>query len=163
GVTATAENQGTHERRVSVTNDTGDYVFTLLPIGNYAVTLELQGFTSQTARVTLATGDRARLDAKMQIGNVAETITVAGEAPLVQTDTATVNALFTAKAVQDTPIQERNVIRLVQLIPGANEGAVSSTANGTRPDDRRQSSAVSINAVSDIQNNQLIDGMDNNE
>ena len=48
-------------------------------------------------------------------------------------------------------------------IPGANEGALSSLANGTRPDERRQTSSVSINGVNDVLNNQLVDGMDNNE
>ena len=52
---------------------------------------------------------------------------------------------------------------MVQLIPGANEGALSSLANGTRPDERRQTSSVSINGVNDVLNNQLVDGMDNNE
>ena len=47
--------------------------------------------------------------------------------------------------------------------PGANEGALSSLANGTRPDERRQTSSVSINGVNDVLNNQLVDGMDNNE
>src|SRR5207247_5108411 len=53
--------------------------------------------------------------------------------------------------------------RMVQMIPGASEGALSSLANGTRPDERRQTSSVSINGVNDVLNNQLVDGMDNNE
>ena len=57
----------------------------------------------------------------------------------------------------------RNFVRLVQLAPGANEGLPNSLASGTRPDDRRQTSAISINGALDNQNNQLIDGMDNNE
>jgi hypothetical protein len=74
-----------------------------------------------------------------------------------------VGALITEKAVQDLPVNGRNIVRLIQLVPGANEGAVSSTANGTRPDDRRQTSSISINGIADTQNNQLVDGMDNNE
>ena len=57
----------------------------------------------------------------------------------------------------------RNFIRLIQGLPGANEGLPNSLASGTRPDDRRQTSAISINGAADNQNNQLIDGMDNNE
>ena len=57
----------------------------------------------------------------------------------------------------------RNFVRLVQLAPGAHEGLPNSLASGTRPDDRRQTSAISINGALDNQNNQLIDGMDNNE
>jgi len=162
-VTVTAENIATKSIRTTVSTDTGDYVFTLLPIGAYTVKIELQGFQTVSTKVELATGDRARVDAKMELGTVQENLTVSGEAPLLQTDSATVSSLIDTKTVQDAPIPGRNIIRMVQLIPGANEGALSSLANGTRPDERRQTSSVSINGVNDVLNNQLVDGMDNNE
>jgi hypothetical protein len=163
GATVTIEHVATGDVRTQTTTATGDYAFTLLPIGTYTVKIELQGFQTQNARVAIATGDRARVDARLPIGSVSETVQVTAEAPLLQTDTSTVSTLLTEKAVQDLPVNGRNIIRLIQMAPGANEGAVSSTANGTRPDDRRQTSAVSINGIADTQNNQLIDGMDNNE
>jgi len=100
GVTVTAENLGTHETRVAPTGGSGDYAFTLLPIGRYKVTIELQGFTSQTAQLALAAGDRARLDVKLQVGAVSENVTVVAESPLVQTDSSTLSSLVTEKAVQ---------------------------------------------------------------
>ena len=163
GATVTIENAATRDVRTQASSATGDYVFNLLPIGTYSVKIELQGFQSQTTRVTIASGDRARVDAKLQLGNVSESIQVTAEAAVLQTDTSTVGALFTDKAVQDLPVAGRNIVRLVQMIPGASEGQVSSLANGTRPDDRRQTSSVSINGTADTQNNQLLDGMDNNE
>jgi Carboxypeptidase regulatory-like domain len=163
GATVTIENVGTRDIRVVPTNSSGDYLVTLLPIGTYAVKIELQGFGTQSARVTVAAGDRARVDVKLQVGTVSETITVAGESPLIQTDTATVSTLITEKTVQDMPVNGRNFIRLVQSVPGASEGIPNSLASGTRPDDRRQTSAISINGALDNQNNQLLDGVDNNE
>ena len=163
GATVTIENTATGAVRSQPTGETGDYVFNLLPIGTYTVRIELSGFQGSSARVTLASGDRARVDAKLSLGSIAENIQVTAQTPLLQTDTSTVGALITEKAVQDLPVNGRNIVRLIQLVPGANEGAVSSTANGTRPDDRRQTSAISINGVADTQNNQLVDGMDNNE
>ena len=59
GATVTVENIGTRDVRTAVTSDTGDYVFTLLPIGTYTVKIELQGFTAQTSRAVLTSGDRA--------------------------------------------------------------------------------------------------------
>src|SRR5205823_1423947 len=85
------------------------------------------------------------------------------EAPLLQTDSPTVGTLLNDKAVLETPAPERNVYRLLALVPGASEGGVSSTNNGTRPDERRQTSALSVNGAGDIENNQMIDGADNNE
>jgi carboxypeptidase family protein len=163
GATVTIEHDGTHDVRTAPTNATGDYVFNLLPIGAYTVKVELQGFTTQSTRLLISAGDRVRFDAKLQVGQVAENVTVTAQSPLLQTDTSTISALVSEKAVQDLPISGRNLGRFVQLVPGAFEGQANSLASGTRPDDRRQTSAVSINGALDNQNNQLIDGIDNNE
>src|SRR5579863_904299 len=87
----------------------------------------------------------------------------ASAAPLLQTDSATVGGLVTSEATQELPLNGRNVINLVQMAPGANEGTQSSLGGGNRPDDRRQTSTVSANGQSDRSNNFLLDGMDNNE
>ena len=163
GATVTLEHDATHDVRTIVTGTSGDYIFSFLPIGAYTVKVELQGFASQTTKVNLSTGDRVRFDPKLQLGTVAESITVLAETPLLQTDTATVGTLVSERAVQDAPMSGRNFVRLVLMVPGAFEGQPNSLASGNRPDDRRQSSAVSINGAMDNQNNQLIDGMDNNE
>jgi carboxypeptidase family protein len=163
GATITVDNVGTHEIRTTVTSATGDYVVNLLPIGSYQVRVELESFRSQESRVDLRSGERIRVDAKLTIGGLSDTVQVTAEAPLLQTDSSTVSTLVTQNEVQDLPVNGRNFIRLVQLIPGANEGAANALSSGNRPDDRRQTSAISINGAGDNQNNLLIDGMDNNE
>ena len=163
GATITIENAGTRDVRTAPTNESGDYAFNFLPIGVYTVKIELSGFRPRSSRVTLSAGDRTRVDARLQVGTVAESITVTGESPLVQTDSSTVSTLINLKNVQDLPVNGRKFGRLIQAIPGANEGLQNSLASGTRPDDRRQTSAISVNGAGDNQNNQLIDGMDNNE
>jgi hypothetical protein len=125
--------------------------------------VELQGFGTQNTRLVLSAGDRARFDAKLSLGQVAENITVTATVSALQTESSTVGSLINLKEVQDLPVNGRNFIRLIQGLPGANEGLPNSLASGTRPDDRRQTSAISINGAADNQNNQLIDGMDNNE
>ena len=163
GATVTITNEGTRDVRTAPTTESGDYAFNLLPIGTYAVKVELQGFGTQNTRLVLSAGDRARFDAKLSLGQVAENITVTATVSALQTDTSTVGSLINLKEVQDLPVNGRNFIRLIQGLPGANEGLPNSLASGTRPDDRRQTSAISINGAADNQNNQLIDGMDNNE
>src|SRR5262245_39446914 len=138
GSTVTIEHQGTHDVRTQPSNETGDYLFNLLPIGVYTIKVELQGFTTQNTRVALSAGDRVRFDAKLQLGQVQENVNVTASSPLLQTDTATVSALVSERAVQDLPVSGRNVVRLVQLAPGAFEGQPNSLASGNRPDDRRQ-------------------------
>jgi hypothetical protein len=160
----TVKNLDTSLTRTTETNSSGDYAFPLLPVGNYSVTVELSGFKTFTnPQLTLATGDRARVDAQMQVGEISQSVEVAAQAVALQTDSSTVGGLVTTRAVQDLPVNGRNFIRLVQLAPGATESVQSSLGGGTRPDDRRQTSTVSANGQTDSANNFLLDGMDNNE
>ena len=85
---------------------------------------------------------------------------VTAEATLLQTDTSTLRTLVTEKAVQDLPISGRNFVNLVSMVPGATP---TNGAPGGNNNDRRQTSAVSINGGDGTGNNHLIDGMDNNE
>lgn len=163
GVTVTATNLSTSLSRTTLTSETGDYAFTLLQIGDYEVKTELSGFRTQLARVALSTGDRTRVDLKLDLGAVSENVTVVGESPLLQTDTSRVSSRLTAEIVQNAPVAGRNIINIVQLTPGASEGAANATISGNRPDDRRQTSAVSINGNPENDNLQLVDGMDNTE
>src|SRR5688572_31527217 len=80
GVTVTITHTGTGDVRSQVTSGTGDYAFNLLPGGTYLVKSELQGFKTQEARVTVAAGDRARLDAKLEIGSITESVQEIGRA-----------------------------------------------------------------------------------
>ncbi len=160
----TAKNLGTNLTRTQQTTSAGEYSFALLPVGTYTVTVEAQGFKAyKQEQVTLATGDRNRVDAQLQVGELTQTVEVAEQTVALQTDSSTVGGLVTSQAVQDLPVNGRNFIRLVQLAPGATESVQSSLGSGTRPDDRRQSSAVSANGQNDSANNFLLDGMDNNE
>ena len=69
GATVTATNTATGAVRTSVTNETGDYSFSLLPIGPYTVKVELEGFSPQARSVTLSAGDRQRVDASLGVGS----------------------------------------------------------------------------------------------
>ncbi len=91
GATVTVENIGTRDVRTAVASDTGDYVFTLLPIGTYTVKIELQGFSAYSSRAVLTSGDRLRVDGKLNVGTVTETVEVTAEAPLLQTDASTLD------------------------------------------------------------------------
>src|SRR5215813_1118311 len=137
GVTVTVTQTGTGATRTQTTSDSGDYAFNLLPIGPYEIKLELQGFKTQVSQTTLSAGQRSRFDGRLELGSVNETIQVTAEVPLLQTDSVTVGTLLSDKAILETPAQERNVYRLLALVPGATEGAVSSSINGTRPDEKR--------------------------
>ncbi|WP_255483922.1 TonB-dependent receptor [Granulicella sp. 5B5] len=160
----TLQNVDTHEQRNAVSNSTGDYLFTLLPVGRYIVTVHASGFkTSTVSNLAIEAGDRARADVHLATGGENDTVTVDATTPLLQADNATVSSTVTAKAVQDLPLNGRNFVQLVQIVPGANEGPGNGLTSGGRPDDRRISASFSVNGQDDTLNNYIIDGADDNE
>src|SRR5205823_5816204 len=140
------------------------YVVNLLPIGHYAVRIEVPGFRAFTvADLTLAGGDRVRVDAKLEVGQTSDTVEITADLPALQTDSSTLGTAITGKLVQDLPLNGRNYVQLAQLVPGVSPGPANGLATGTRPDDRRLNSSYSVNGQDPIANNNMIDGMDNNE
>ena len=162
--TVTLVNLDTQDTRAIKTGESGAYTFTNLNPGHYKLTIAGTGFqTISVPEAVVAAGDRRRLDEQLTVGGSFETIEVTSSAPVLQTDSSVVASTVTERAVQDLPLNGRNYINLVQITPGANEGTNNGLASGNRPDDRRQSSSISVNGQSDVINNQEIDGLDNNE
>ncbi len=164
GATVTLTNTGTNISQTAQTSSGGEYIFNLVQVGSYTVKVEAKGFKTFTEPLTVASGDRARVDAPMQVGDVTQTVEVqASAAATLQTDTSTINTLITSQGVEDLPLNGRNIVKLVQLSAGTTEGTPGSIAAGNRPDDRRQTSAFSVNGQDDSTNQNMIDGFDNNE
>jgi hypothetical protein len=165
GATVTLTNVGTNVAETTQTSGSGDYVFPMVQVGTYAVKVEIKGFkTFNAPGLTVAAGDRARIDVRMQIGDISQTVEVSGSvAPALQTDTSTIGTLVTSQGVEDLPLNGRNLIKLVQLSTGVTEGSPGSAVQGARPDDRRATSAFSTDGNVDEMNNEQIDGFDNNE
>lgn len=154
----------TNEPRTIVTNEGGSYTFTLLPPGHYTLSVTATGFKQfLAAKITLSSGDRARIDAHLTVGKSQETVEVTSVEAALQTDSAALGSVVTTEAVQELPLNGRNFEQLAQLAPGANEGPQNSIASGQRPDDRRQTSSISANGQPDLANEQLLDGIDNND
>jgi hypothetical protein len=160
----TVTHVATGVKRSMETNTTGEYDFTQLPIGTYSVVVEAAGFKRYlTPTITLQAGDRTRVDVQMQLGEVNQTLEVTGQAPLLQTDSATVGSTVSSVGLEDLPTNGRNFVTLVQVGAGMNESNQSSLGGGNRPDDRRATSTISANGQNDSANNFMLDGMDNNE
>src|SRR5271163_1176651 len=158
-------NLGTNEKRTTQSNTSGDYSFTLLPVGHYSITVKATGFeASITKDLPVEAGDRARADVHLQLGSESTVVEVTSSTPLLQADSATVSSTVTAKAVQDLPLNGRNFVQLVALVPGANEGQGNGLSSGSRPDDRRANAAgLSVNGQDESLNNWIVDGVDDNE
>ncbi|MCU1324386.1 MAG: hypothetical protein JWM43_4035 [Acidobacteriaceae bacterium] len=164
GATVELTNVDTNEKRVGTSGAGGEFTFTLLKPSRYSIAVTAPGFKKfQISLFSLSAGDRAREDAHLAAGSTGETVTVEASAPALRTDSAAMITTVTEKATQELPLNGRNFMNLVQVTPGATEGLNNGLASGNRPDDRRQTSSVSVNGQADMINNQTIDGIDNNE
>ena len=164
GAAITVENIATHETRTAVTSDSGDYVVNLLIPGTYTVSASASGFQKfVVSSVVLSAGDRIRVNAHMVVGKTTETVTVESEESVLKTDSSVLSTTISPQQTQDLPLNGRNFVQLAQLSAGANEGPQTALTNGSELDDRRQSASISINGQSDVLNNVMMDGADNNE
>ncbi len=163
GATVTITNGNTKETRTTKTGSDGAYVFSALQAGPYTLTVTLTGFKTFVAQgISLAGGDRVRLDSSLTVGALSDQVEVTAQATALQTDSTDVGTTLTAATVQDIPLNGRNFVALVETTVGVNAGSPNSTSNGGHGGDRRLSSAVSANGQGEGENNELIDGLDNN-
>jgi Carboxypeptidase regulatory-like domain len=114
----------------------GVYVFTSLPAGAYTVSAEATGFQKLVRTgVTLLTGERTRLDLKMTVGDVKESVTVSGDTPLLQTETGSITQSIDHEKVVELPLNGRTFVQLATLSPGVMlpPGTLLPRINGGRP------------------------------
>ncbi|HET7347794.1 MAG TPA: carboxypeptidase regulatory-like domain-containing protein, partial [Acidobacteriaceae bacterium] len=157
-ITVTDTERGT--TYAAKTNDGGIFTFARLPIGTYDVKVEAQGFeTAIQSHMTLVLNQTARLDFKMKVGAVTNTVRVTSEAPALQTQTTQVSTLVDARAVTNIPLATRNYVELTLLSPGSVHPDNSSFNSG----DNTSGGRPYINGNREQSNNFILDGMDNNQ
>lgn len=163
--TVVITNLSTQAKRTQQTGASGDFAFNLLPPGQYSLRASAKGFQNfEVNTFTLAVGSTKRINMALHVGGTTQTVEVQGDKlPALQTTSATVQSTVSERQVQNLPLNGRNFVNLVQVMPGVNQGLPDSIASGNRPDDRRQTSAYSANGQPDTLNNNLFNGLDNNE
>ncbi|MBC7928643.1 MAG: TonB-dependent receptor, partial [Bryobacteraceae bacterium] len=153
-------NEATGFTRELRANDSGQYVASSIPTGEYVITVELTGFQRlRRSGIRLTAADSLTVDLQLSIGNVQETIEVTATAPLVQSQTAAVSNLVTNQQMVEMPLNGRTFTSLVLLTPGAYAG--SSNNLTTSPYAMRGNANYSVNGSSAQNNSYLIDGMVN--
>jgi hypothetical protein len=133
GATITATHVDTGTVRTTVTSPAGTYVMPALPIGVYNISAELTGLGTVTKEgIRLAVGDSASLNFMLKVAAVAETITVQGESPLVDTKKSELSGRVEQRQVENLPVNGRDWLGLVSLVPGArgNPGAIQAGSSG---------------------------------
>ncbi|MFN8058531.1 MAG: carboxypeptidase regulatory-like domain-containing protein [Vicinamibacterales bacterium] len=117
GATVTIRNDATGFVRVVTADASGRYVAVALPPeGRYSLQVELAGFASEVrSNLTFNAGQRVVLNFSLKLSTVQETITVTGEAPLVQTTSAEITKTIDSKDLSALPVAERNYFRVLTL------------------------------------------------
>ena len=118
-------------QKTTVSSSGGFELHCLLQIGTHEVSVQAPGFKGYTTQVTLAVGDRARVDAQLTVGQATETVTVAAATPALQTDESTVGTLIGSEATQNLPLNGRNVLNLITLSAGVTGGLSNAMNSGT--------------------------------
>jgi hypothetical protein len=123
GVTVTATNEAQGTTFVGVTDERGLYRIPVRP-GVFRVTAELSGFnTAARPGIEVLLGRQVTLNFEMRISTLQETVTVTGEAPLLDTTTSTIAGNIDPRQMQDIPLNGRNWMDLTLLAPGARSNA----------------------------------------
>jgi hypothetical protein len=119
GATVTLTNVDTGDKRTVTTNGSGDYLFVNLPPGNYRVDVENTGFKHFTrTNVLVLVQGSTRVDASLELGSIDQTVEVTSQAPLLETQQATVGQAVAGRAVTELPLNGRDVFNLLALAPG---------------------------------------------
>jgi carboxypeptidase family protein/TonB-dependent receptor-like protein len=158
GATVTLKNTETGISRSAVSGPTGRYDASSLPLGTYEVSASLSGFqTVVHPGIELTVGKNAMVNFALQVGEVSQSVTVAGEATQVETTTATVSNLVDAKKVEDLPLNNRDLTQLSFLQPGVIKSPAGAGAFSGLGD------KLSVAGSRGNQNIYLLDGVSNSD
>src|SRR6202166_398260 len=140
-VTVTITNVETGATRAVKTGDDGEYQAPELPVGRYEVRAEHPGFKTVTRKgITLEVTQQAVINLDFQVGSADQQVIVTEEAPMINTQNATLGGTVNETKMTELPLNGRNYIDLALLQPGVdkdknqgNQGGTSFSVNGAPP------------------------------
>jgi hypothetical protein len=157
GATVTVTNTGTSARRTTTTDPVGNFSFPNLPPATYQIKVEKAGFQAAVLdSFDLRIGEIARRSITLNVGAVAESVVVEGEAPLAQTESGTVGQVIETKQIADLPLNGRNLVQLAALSAGVSPRQ-NLQRGGTQYGTRNE--YVQIEGGRDGSTNYVIDGV----
>jgi len=119
GATVEVQNQGTAARTTIRSDNNGNFIAPVLPVGNYTVTVSSNGFKTYVRKdIALRSADRTRLEVTLQPGEVSERVSVTGETPLVETASTTLGGVVSTQQLADLPANGRSLTSFLGLVPG---------------------------------------------
>src|SRR5262252_9543339 len=160
GVTVTITEVNTNISYSTVSNESGYYVFSNLKDGTYRVVAELIGFKRVLRDgVEVPVNTTVRVDLKLEVGAIEESVTVVGASPLLQTDRADTGRIIGSMHLQEVPLAfNRNFQGMLVTVPGASRPFRPHSEFFNAQD----SLSTNVNGQSRLANNVQIEGIDDN-
>src|SRR5215470_16580044 len=162
GAKVALRSSATAEVRQVQTDSSGDYLVTQLAPGGYELSVEAQGFRRFVqAGIDLQVGQRARIDTKLTLGAVSESVEVTANAPLLDTADAALGQAIENRKVLDLPMNGRNIVGLAGLATGVvpGNGFGGGIPYGRAALIQAAASNISINGGMTATNDVFIDGV----
>ncbi len=138
---------------------TGSFLFVNLIPGRYQIEASLTGFKKSTRIVPLEVGQRARVDATLEVGAFNEVVTVQESSSLLNANDGTLGAVVSHTQVANLPLAIRNWDDLLALVPGVQGDRYTEQGGGTS---FGRTGGINVHGARALQNNFLLDGVDNN-
>jgi outer membrane receptor protein involved in Fe transport len=131
GVALEVHNTDTGETRKAVTNGKGEFTVPNLVPGPYEATIAKGGFrTVRETNIELQMDQVARMDFKLELGTISQSIEVTDAAPLIATDNGTKGEVMTSAEMLEMPLNGRDFTDLAYLVPGVTPSAQGANASG---------------------------------
>ena len=160
----TLVNEGTGLTRTVTTDSNGEYVAPSLPTGRYTVMSEITGFKTLTmSNVEVGVDQRVRIDLKLEVGAMTESVSITAETPLLQTSSSELGTTVGNEQMEALPLNGRNFVNLTRTVPGVLRGIPGANIDGAGSLAWRASASFSANGQRARDNNFMLDGVDNNE
>jgi len=160
GADVRVRNVGTNSVFRTTANEQGFYTAPGMAVGDYEVVTERTGFKrSVRTGINLQVNQTAQVDVRLEVGQVADTIEVIAEAPLVNASNSTVGEVIENRRVRDLPLNGRGALALTLLTSGVVSNA--GPTNSGFGDRGIQISSISINGSPNSMNAQMLDGSNN--
>ena len=157
GVEVSVTNENTGVARTVMTNESGEYNFPNLDPGNYTLKAALQGYkTFEQRGLRVGTQQFLTLDVTLEVGQLAETITVTGQAPLIETSNASTGEVLDSQELSTLPSPGRAAFLIGVTVPTV---IATGDAQFNRQQDQTNASLVSLGGGARRANNYILDGV----
>jgi hypothetical protein len=131
--TVRVTNNDTGFTTTAVSTSEGSYLLQLLPIGHYSISVEAGGFKSYNqSGVMVPVAQNIRVDVKLEVGQVAQTVTVTGNAINIDTADPTIGETVDTARLASLPLNGRNALGLMETLPGVTEANAPTTVEWAR-------------------------------